>query len=109
MLQVVSDLGCGLLLAAYPFEFIASLLSSGRHTNSRVLLVSLVASLVRGCGREVCALLLLSETATGGGEGSLGAPERRERAQERGRGSLHGGGVWLIVVYLEMFTSSSTP
>lgn len=47
-----------------------------KHTDSGILLIPLVASLVDGCGREVCALLLLllGQTAADGGKGSLGAP-----------------------------------
>jgi hypothetical protein len=65
------------------------------HTNSGILLIPLVASLVGGCGREVCVLLLLlGQTSADGGQGSLGAPQRRESAQERCGWSLHcGGGV----------------
>ena len=45
---------------------------SGRHTDSGVFLIPLVASLVGGCGREVCALLLLlSQTAAHSGKRSL--------------------------------------
>ena len=46
-----------------------------RHTDSGILLIPLVASLVGGRGREVCVLLLLlGQTAASGGKGSLGAP-----------------------------------
>jgi hypothetical protein len=56
-------------------SFTATAAVSRMHTNSGILLIPFVASLVGGCGREVCALLLLlGQTSADGGEGSLGAP-----------------------------------